>query len=200
LARPFVIGVTGGIACGKSTVLRELGRLGAETIDADAVYHDLVAPGKPLVGVLAERFGPGVVAEDGSLDRRALGRIVFGDPAALAELDALTHPAVITEVRRRIEGSGSLVVAVDAVKLVESGMAGLCDRVWLVTCTPEQQVERLMARGGLTRDEAERRVAAQAPDGPRLARADLVIDNSGPVEATVEAVRAAWARLPQAVG
>jgi dephospho-CoA kinase len=191
-ARPFVIGVTGNIACGKSTVLRALADLGAETIDADAVYHELIAPARPLWHALVARFGDQIVASDGTIDRRALGAIVFADPARLAELDALTHPAVVAAIRSRIAETKAEVVAIDAVKLVESGLNADCDQLWLVTCEPEQQVGRLMARNGMAQDEAERRVAAQPSLDEKRRLADLVIDNSGTRGETREQVERAW--------
>ncbi|MDP9364786.1 MAG: dephospho-CoA kinase [Chloroflexota bacterium] len=195
MTRPFVIGVTGRIACGKSTVLREMAALGAVTFDADAVYHDLIAPNAPLWRALRDRFGAGVVGADGRIDRRTLGGIVFNDPNALADLDRLTHPAVTEELRRRVAATPAKVVAVDAVKLVESGIDRDCDRVWVVVCPKEEQIERLMARNGVTRDEAERRVAAQPSAERMMARADLVIDNGGGLQGTRQQVRDAWQRL-----
>lgn len=193
----FVLGVTGNIAVGKSTVVAMLAKRGATRIDADRVYHELIEPGQPLLGRIRERFGDGVIQVDGSLDRAALGAIVFSDPAALADLDALTHPAVIAEVNRRVaEATG--VVVIDAVKLIESGHAETCDAVWLVVAEAAQQVARLMERRGLARAEAERRVAAQPPLGPKLARADVVIDNSGTIAATGAQVEEAWQLLPVA--
>jgi dephospho-CoA kinase len=177
--RPIVIGVTGGIATGKSSVLAMLAQRGADTIDADAVYHEMIGPGGPLVEAIVERFGPDVVADDGSIDRRALAGIVFADRSALADLDQITHPAVIQEVGERIAASDAQVVAVDAVKLIESGMADECDSVWLVVCDPAIQRERLMRRNTLTGDEADLRLAAQPDEAARRQRADTVIDNSG---------------------
>jgi dephospho-CoA kinase len=177
--RPIVIGVTGGIATGKSSVLAMLAQRGADTIDADAVYHEMIGPGGPLVEAIVERFGPDVVADDGSIDRRALAGIVFADRSALADLDQITHPAVIQEVGERIAASDAQVVAVDAVKLIESGMADECDSVWLVVCDPAIQRERLMRRNTLTGDEADLRLAAQPDEAARRLRADTVIDNSG---------------------
>jgi dephospho-CoA kinase len=194
--RPFVLGVTGNIACGKSTVLRQLSDLGAATIDADAVYHDLIVPDTPLWHALRDRFGPGIVAPDGSIDRPALGTIVFADTDALADLDRLTHPAVNAEIRRRIALESVPVVAVDAVKLIESGFDADCDQVWLVICDPGQQVTRLIDRNALSREQAERRVAAQPPIAPKRDRADVVIDNSDDLEASARQVRAAWQALP----
>jgi dephospho-CoA kinase len=193
--RPFVIGLTGNVACGKSTVLRMLADLGAGTIDADTVYHELIAPGAPLQLALRRRFGADIIASDGTLDRRALGAIVFRDPAALADLDALTHPAVVAEVRSRIARCSSDVVVVDAVKLIESGLGADCDRIWLVTCRPDQQVERLMARNGLDRAEAERRVAAQPPPDAKSRLVDIVVDNSDTIDSTRAQVVRAWGAL-----
>ncbi len=198
--RPLLLGLTGNIACGKSTVLRQLAILGAATIDADEVYHDLIVPDAPLWHALRDRFGDAVIAPDGRVDRRALGALVFADPVALADLDRLTHPTVWAEVRRRLAKVEAPVIAVDAVKLVESGFAAECDRVWVVICRGEQQVARLMARNGLSRLEAEQRVAAQPPMAAKLACADLVIDNSGTIEATEGQVEEGWRALGVDVG
>ncbi len=190
MSRPIVIGVTGGIATGKSSVLAILREHGVETIDADTVYHQLTATGGSLVVPIANRFGRDMIAEDGSIDRRALAGIVFADREALADLDALTHPAVITAVNERIEQSDAAFVAVDAVKLIESGMADDCDSVWLVVCDPAVQRARLMARNGLTAEDADLRLAAQPNEAERRAKADIVIDNSGDLPALERQVAA----------
>lgn len=195
-SRPFVLGLTGNIASGKSTVLAMLAALGAVPIDADAVYHDLIVPEAPLWHALVERFGDTIIAPDLTIDRRTLGDIVFADPAALAELDALTHPAVVAAVRQRLAALTGGVAVIDAVKLVESGLAADCDRLWLVVCDPGKQVERLIRRSGIDRAEAERRVAAQPPLAPKLALADTVIDNRGTIDDTRAQVIAAWRALP----
>ncbi|MBA2248534.1 MAG: dephospho-CoA kinase [Chloroflexia bacterium] len=191
----FVLGVTGNIATGKSTVTGMLAGLGAVVIDSDLVYRELVAPGQPLLCRLTERFGDGIVAKDGGLDRAALGRIVFSDPEALANLDRITHPAVIAEVDRRVDQLHSGVIVLDAVKLIESGHAERCDAVWVVVTAPEVQVSRLTKRNRLLKEEAERRVTAQPPLGPKLERADLVIDNNGTIERTREQVMHGWDAL-----
>lgn len=174
-------------------MLRELG---ATVIDSDLVYRELVGPGQPLLATLVERFGPDIIAADGTLNRPALGAIVFSDPLALADLDRLTHPAVIAEVDRRVAAISSGVVVLDAVKLIESGHADRCDAVWVVTTSPDEQVTRLMKRNTLSAVEARRRVAAQPPLEEKLARADVVIDNSGTIEQTREQVERAWQNLP----
>ncbi len=200
MSHPFVIGVTGNIACGKSAVARELAALGAATIDADAVYHELIEPGRPLWQALRERFGAGIVGADGRIDRRALGATVFADSRALADLDRLTHPAILIAVQAQIAASPAPVVAVAAVKLVESGMDRVCDRVWLVRCDREQQVERLVWRSGLSHEDAERRVAAQPATTPeKIARVDTVIDNSGDPATLRAQVTASWHGLGAAM-
>jgi dephospho-CoA kinase len=194
-SRPFVIGVTGRIACGKSSVLAILNEKGVETIDADQVYHELIRPNSPLWESLRLAFGDGIVGADGRIDRKALGAIVFNDPKALRRLDQLTHPAVIDEIKRQIARSSSAVIAVDGVKLVESGMDLFCDVVWRVTCDHSTQIERLIQRNGISEAEAERRIDAQ-PSPPRSTRSEIVIANSGDFAALRDQVSVAWESLP----
>lgn len=190
-----VLGVTGNIASGKSTVTGMLAELGAKVIDSDLVYREMVGPGQPLLVQLAEKFGDGVITADGSLDRAALGTIVFSNPVLLAELDRITHPAVIAEVDRRANEIEDSVVVLDAVKLIESGHAESCDVVWVVVADRECQVTRLMIRNRLTEEEARRRVAAQPPLEAKLERADRVIDNNGTKAETREQVVRGWNAL-----
>lgn len=191
-ARKFVLGVTGNIAVGKSTVLRKLAALGAHTIDADLVYRELVGPGQPLLMTLARRFGDHIIGDAGALDRQALGAIVFSDPDALRDLDERTHPEVIAEIDRRVAAITEGVVVIDAVKLIESGHVDRCDEVWVVVADPDVQMTRLMNRTILNEAEARRRVDAQPPVGQKLARADRVIDNSGSLDSTMAQVTAGW--------
>lgn len=190
--RPFRLGITGGIASGKSTVMSTLGDLGAELIDADRVYHDLIEPGQPLNDVIVERWGDRVRLPDGRIDRRALGSIVFSDSAQLLELDRLTHPAIRRRIGDLFNGSLAKVVAIDAVKLIESGHADSCDSVWLVVAAPKVQIARLVSLRGLSPKDAERRVAAQPDVERRMERADVVIRNDGTVADLEQQVRAAW--------
>ena len=190
--RAFVIGLTGNIACGKSTVLSFLRELGAVAIDADAVYHQLIAPDEPLWHRLVEHYGPSILSDVRTINRRELGRLVFTNTEALAELDRLTHPAVVAAILDRIASIDEGVIVVDAVKLIESGLGDSSDQVWVVTCDVAQQVERLMRRNGLSRSDAEQRVAAQRPIEPKLERADVVIDNSGTLSTTRRQVERAW--------
>ncbi|MEZ4495264.1 MAG: dephospho-CoA kinase [Thermomicrobiales bacterium] len=190
MTRPFVIGVTGPIASGKSAVTRRLAEHGAVVLDADLVYRDLVKPGMALTSQLAERFGAGILADDGGLNRRALGAIVFSDQQALADLDRLTHPAIIAEIGRRLETIDASLAVIEAVKL-SRGTAKYCDETWLVTVDPEQQLERLMARNGIDRADAERRIASQMDYDP--ATYTRVIPNNESLDALRERVDAALA-------
>ncbi len=165
-AKPFLIGLTGPIGCGKSTVAAMLGELGATIIDADATARAATAPGESALPAIRARFGDAVFGWDGSLDRAGLARVVFDDAAALADLEAIVHP----EVRRRIETAleaareaGALLVVVEAIKLVEGGLAERCDEVWLVECSEPDQRSRLAMRG-MASDEAARRIRAQGAD------------------------------------
>lgn len=198
MSAPLVIGLTGNIACGKSTVLASLQQLGAETIDADVVYHSLTCPGMSLWRRIKDRFGSDVLTTSGEIDRGALGRIVFRDPTALRELDLLTHREVVDAILDQLARSSAAILVIDAVKLFESGLAEVCNEVWLVVCDREQQVARLQARNHLTEREAQERVAAQPPPTNKLARADVVIDNSGTIDATVQQVRREWRRFNSA--
>lgn len=193
---PYLIGLTGNIASGKSLVLARLGELGAHTVDADRVVHELQRPGQPVYAAIREAFGDGVIAPDGQLDRRALSAIVFSDPAALARLEALIHPAVRERIEGEIERAAAPVVVIDAIKLFEGGLAARCDENWVVTCDPNIQLARLIAREGYSEVEARRRMDAQQPAALKVAQADVVIDNSGTIGATRALVDAAWARLP----
>ena len=193
--RPFRLGVTGGIASGKSSVMAILSDFGAETIDADRVYHGLIAAGQPLHRALVARWGDGIVAADGSINRRALGNIVFSDTNELAALDHLTHPAIRSEIDRRYNASVARVVAIDAIKLIESGHADQCDAVWLVVADPVVQLDRLVKTRDLSEADARRRVDAQPPLAPRIARADVVIQNNGARLDLHRHVVSAWRQL-----
>ncbi len=192
MTRPYLIGVTGNIACGKTAVMTELEHLGATIIDGDLVYRDLTGPESELVQRLSVVFGDQIVNIDGSLNRHELGAIVFSDPAALQSLDRLTHPTIVDEVIRRIDVASTPVVATDGIKLLETRLADECDEIWVVICNPERQRERLIARNGVTREEADRRIAAQPPVSEKIDRADVVIANDGTVDELRAAVRAAW--------
>jgi dephospho-CoA kinase len=189
------IGLTGPIGCGKSTVAAWLAELGAEVIDADDVAREVTAPGTGATAAIAAAFGAGLLRADGSLDRAALGRIVFRDPAALARLEAIVHPAVRPVILERMDLAAAVGVpgvVVEAIKLVEGGLATLCDEVWLVTCDAEDQVARLLGRG-TDQADAEARIAAQSGLVERLApAATRIIDTSGSPGGARQVVEAAW--------
>jgi dephospho-CoA kinase len=190
-----LIGLTGNIGTGKSTVARMLADLGAEAIDADQVTREVMRAGAPVHAAIVEAFGPGVLAADGEIDRRRLGDIVFADPAALARLEAIVHPATLATIGRQVAARLAEVVVVEAIKLIEAGMADGCDSVWVTTCRPEQQIARIMGVRDLSRAEAEQRVQVQPPQEEKIARADVVIDTSGTLAQTWAQVREAWERL-----
>lgn len=191
----FILGVTGNIATGKSTVVRMLVGKGAHHIDSDVVYHELVAPGRPLLDQLVQHFGTEILAADGSLDRKALGAIVFSDATRLKELDALTHPAVLAEADRRAFAIEDGVVIFDAVKLIESGHYEVCDAVWLITAPEEVQIQRIVERNNVDDTEARRRVKAQPPLAPKRKIADVEIVNDGTLEQLRQKVERAWDSL-----
>ena len=193
------IGITGPIGCGKSTVASWLGEAGAIVIDADRVARLVTGPGWPAVAGIASTFGEQLIREDGSLDRAALGRIVFSDPAALARLEAIVHPAVrpvILEEIAAAELAGAPAVVVEAIKLVEGGLAELCDEVWLIVCSTEAQLARLRARMAADGDAsgAEARIDAQSGLIARLTPvATRILDTSGDIAATRSEIEAAYA-------
>jgi dephospho-CoA kinase len=192
----LIIGLTGPIGCGKSTVAAWLGDLGAFIVDADVVAREVVEPGEPALDQVLETFGPDVAAPDGALDRSALGRIVFTDPDALARLESIVHPAVRPRILDRIADAtrdGAPAVVVEAIKLVEGGLAALCDEVWLIVCDATTQRERLAARGATAAD-TDARIAAQPDIVDRLLpAATRVIDTSGTLDEARAAVQAAYA-------
>src|SRR5262245_57415025 len=163
MRRRRVIGLTGNIGSGKSTVARMLGELGADVIDADQVARDVVKPGLPAFDEIVAEFGPSALAKDGTIDRKALGARVFGDPVARRRLEAITHPRIAMETQRRISASKKDVVVYEATLLVENGIHKGMDGLIVVTAPEAHQVARVVARDGLAAEEVERRLAAQLP-------------------------------------
>ena len=194
--RTVRIGITGPIGCGKSQVVRWLAELGVHVVDADGVARSVTAPGHPAHDAILRRFGPAVAAPDGTLDRAALARLVFADPAALRDLEGIVHPAVrprIVEAVEAAEWAGAPAVAIEAIKLVEGGLAATCDEVWVVTCDAAVQRQRLIARG-MPPDDADQRMAAQAGLVDRLRpAATWILDTSGTAAETRSLVVAALA-------
>ena len=179
------IGLTGGIACGKSFVLNEFRQLGVRCIDADEVAHQVILPGEPAYRDIVEHFGTGILGDDSAIDRRKLGAAVFGDERQRRRLNRIVHPRIHQELDRRLTrlaeeaGSEPALAMVDAALMVETDSYRKYDYVVVVSCRPEQQLERLLGRGGLTRREAQARIDSQMPIAEKVRFADFVIDNSG---------------------
>ena len=194
---PRIIGLTGNIACGKTSVGHMLVELGAECyIDADAIVHQLYEPGKPIAEQIAQAFGSSVMASDGSVDRKALGAVVFHDADALKRLERIVHPAVAKALMNEIaQISPSGIAILDAVKLLEGNSGALCQSKWIVVCPEEQELTRLMARNALSEQEAWARIHAQSPLADKLRLVDEVIDNGGSLEETRQQVEDAYARF-----
>lgn len=194
-----LIGLTGGIAAGKSTVATRLAELGAVVLDADRVAREVVEPGEPALAAIAERFGAHVVV-DGVLDRAALGSIVFADPDARRDLERITHPAIQSRVAERIAAHAddpAAVVVYDVPLLVEARVPHEFAAVVVAHAPAEQRIRRLVELRGVAQDEAERRVRAQATDAERLAVADVVIDTSDTIEETIAQTDALWASIQE---
>jgi dephospho-CoA kinase len=192
--RPLRIGITGPIGCGKSTIALALAGRGAVVVDADALARQVAEPGEPAFAAVVARFGERFVRPDGSLDRAALGRLVFDDPRELADLEAIVHPAVRERAERafaRAAADGAPVVVVEAIRLVEGGLAGSCDEVWLVECPPEAQLARLVDRGMAPADAAQRIAAQEGLADRTRPVATRVIETAGSREAMEAAADAA---------
>ena len=160
-----------------------LAELGAIGIDADKVAHEVVMPGEPAYAQVLAEFGPEIAPNGGPIDRARLGQIVFSDPTALARLEAIVHPAVSERISRLVAEAQAPVVVIEAIKLLEAGLSvRLCNQVWVVTAPRAEQIQRLMATRGLSAQEAILRIDAQPPQEEKVARADVVIDNSGSLE------------------
>lgn len=194
----LTIALTGGIACGKSTVAAMLAELGAPVIDADAISRALTAPGGAALPAIRDAFGPEVFAANGALNRVALGRRVFADPAALKTLNALTHPLIYREMARMREScrkSGAPVVVLDVPLLFEAGMQDLADVVVCVRVSERTQLSRVQSRDGLSEAEALGRIRSQMPLSQKARLSDVVLDNERPlpaVRAEVEALYTGW--------
>ncbi|MCG6493072.1 dephospho-CoA kinase [Kitasatospora sp. A2-31] len=187
------IGLTGGIGAGKSEVSRLLAAHGAVLVDSDVIAREVVAPGTEGLKAVAEEFGPGVLAADGSLDRPALGAVVFADPERLRALNAIVHPLVrARSAELEAAASADAVVVHDVPLLAENGLAPLYDLVVVVDAEDDVRIDRLVRLRGMAEEEARARMAAQATRAERLAIADVVIDNSGPLAALAPRVAEVW--------
>jgi dephospho-CoA kinase len=198
--KPFRVGLTGGIASGKSTAAKFFGALGIPVIDADQLARDVVEPGQPPLERLVERFGASILTEDGHLDRPALRNIVFSDPKARADLEALTHPAIGAAVEARSAEVGGAYQIIVLPLLVEKSLGSQVNRVLVVDCDEELQIRRLQARDGSTLDQARAILNAQASRAARLKAAHDVIKNDvdmGTVRDQVEKLHALYLKLAQ---
>lgn len=193
------VGLTGGIACGKSTVARMLEAKGAVLIDFDELAHGVIEPGGPVWQGIVRHFGEGILRSDGRIDRGKLGDIVFADPRQREILNGLVHPAVFAEWQKRLarieKEQGDAIVISDIPLLIEAGLKRFVDLVLLVWLSPEEQLRRLMARNGFCREEALQRIASQMPLAEKIPHADLIIENDGSVEETGRQVDQLWAAL-----
>lgn len=197
----YLIGLTGNVATGKSLVARMLSELGAHIIDADALTHELERQGKPVHAAIVAAFGPGILRADGEIDRAQLGKLVFSDPHALRRLEAMVHPAVATEVAREISNLKSqtsneqTVIVVEAIKLIEAGLHKQCDALWVVTCRPGLQLDRLVRTRRLSEADARLRIVAQPPQSEKAALADVLIENNGTLDELRAQVRHYWEQI-----
>lgn len=200
----LLVALTGGIASGKSTVAARLHQHGAVVVDADQVARDVVAPGEPALARIAEVFGAGVIAADGSLDRAALGAIVFADPQARVTLNGITHPAVLERSRTLFAAAAAAdpnaIVVYDIPLLVEAGRHDEFDLVVAVAASEDTRVARMIRSRGMTREEALGRIRSQATDEQRRAIADVVIDADGSLDETLAQADALWENLRARVG
>ncbi len=189
----ILVGLTGGIGSGKSTVSAGLARRGAVVVDADAIVHELQSPGQPVLAAMVERFGEGILHADGTLDRKAVAAIVFDDAEALKDLGEIVHPAVRDELFRRVADQAATdnAVVLDIPLLAESGWEGIVGTI-VVDLDPEIAVQRLVAHRDFTEADARARIANQASREERLAKAGFVIDNGGTVDDLEPQIDAAW--------
>ncbi len=194
----YLIGLTGNIAVGKSLARELLSELGAATIDADHIAHQVIRKGEAAYEDIIAAFGDGILDSDGEILRAALGEIVFADPERLKRLEGLTHPAIRRRINRLIRESDARVVVIEAIKLLEGELKNAVDSVWVVDASPRTQRQRLMEARGLEPAEAERRIAMQNSQADKLRQANIVIRNDGDIECTRAQVERAWRAIEEA--
>lgn len=195
----MILGITGNIASGKSTIAKAFAERGAALVDADQLAREIVAPGSPVLQQLVLRFGPEILQAGGALDRERLAGIIFADAQARADLNGITHPAIgrlAVERLQQLKADPQIpLVVYEAPLLFEAGAQGRVDKVLVVRIDPDVQLQRLMARDGLDLFAAQKRMAAQMPQAEKLARADYVIDNSGILGESLRQVERLWTQL-----
>jgi len=197
----LVLGITGGIATGKTTVMKMLGELGAVTLSADDIAREVLAKCNPAYHEVVERFGPGILKPDGDINRELLARIIFDDPCAREALNKITHPRIIQRMQEHIDRFRSAppkpdaVLAVEIPLLMECGLENMVDEVVVVAAEQDTQVGRLTSRSGISREEAVRRINAQMPIGEKVRRAKRVIWNDGSLRDLAESVERLWREI-----
>jgi dephospho-CoA kinase len=192
--KPLIIGLTGNIATGKSTILRYLVAKGATVIDADQLSHRAMRPHELAYQQIVDAFGGAILNQDGTINRRALGKIVFVDPIALQRLEQILHPAVFILAQAEIASTSAKVIVLEAIKLLEAqGLVKLCNEIWVVTASPETQLRRLQEQRGMDEAEARRRMTAQSSQAEKVKHADRVIDNDSTPAALQAQLDAIWA-------
>jgi dephospho-CoA kinase len=193
----FIIGLTGNIATGKSAVMNLAIERGALAIDADKIVHEILQHDMAVQEAITNIFGPTVRHADGRIIRSALGEIVFDNPQAMRNLEAIIHPAVHRQVLSRIKESQSSIIIIEAIKLLEGKLRGICHTIWVTRCSRERQLERLRVCRGLDDESAVIRVDSQAPQEDKVLHADSVIDTDGLMDDTRRQFEQAWSRIPQ---
>lgn len=192
----LTIGLTGGIGSGKSAVAKILAELGAPSLDADQVGHSIYAPGGPAYEDVVAAFGEQILAADGTVDRKKLGPIVFGDPAELKKLNSIVHPKMLAEMRAMVAAmrarGETRPIVVEAAILIEANWIPMCDEIWVVTAARERVIERVERDRGMAREQTEARIRAQLSDADRLRHASLVIKNDGTIDELRTEVERVW--------
>ena len=191
----YVIGLTGNIGSGKTTVLRMLEQLGAGAIDADALVHEVMRKGTPVWQAIVESFGEEVLTAGGEIDRKKLGSLVFNDHEALKRLEKIVHPAADERFREIVQHSEQTVIAVEAIKIIESGIYSELDALWLVTCPAEERLRRLLETRDVDEEDVRRRLRVQMPAEKQAELADVVIDNGGTLQQTWGQVKREWGKI-----
>ena len=194
----YIIGLTGNIATGKSVVRRMLEHLGAYTIDADALSHRAIAKGAPGYQPIINEFGKWILDKDGEIDRSKLASVVFHDLGALAELEGIIHPLVGQAISVLVKRASQPIVVIEAIKLLESELQKACDSIWVTYAPEEVQIERLIRKRNLTRDDAQNRISLQAAQGEKIAAANVVIRNTGSYDDLWKQVAAIWKQISPA--
>ena len=191
----YLIGLTGNIGSGKSTVLRMLEQLGAKAVNADVLVHEVMSKGTTVWQAIVDTFGEEVLADEGEIDRKKLGSLVFKDHEALERLENIVHPAVDELFREIVQRSEEAVIAVEAIKITESGAYGELDALWLVTCPAEERLRRLLETRDVNEEDIERRLRSQMSPEKQAELADVVIDNGGTLQQTWEQVEREWDKI-----